>query len=57
LAAAYAEAGRFPEAVDAARQAIELAAAKGQQSLAERVRGRLQQYESRQPYHVSPPAP
>ena len=55
LAASYAEAGRFAEAVSTAQQAVELAKADGEQSLADEIRGRLRRYEARKPYHVSPP--
>ena len=54
LAAAYAEAGRFAEATQTARQAIELAAAEGKRSLADKIRGRLDLYQAHKPYHVSP---
>jgi tetratricopeptide (TPR) repeat protein len=55
LAAAYAAAGRFSEAVEAARQAIALAASAGQTHLADEIRGRLKLYESGQFYRE--PAP
>ncbi len=51
LAAAYAEAGRFSEAVQTARHALELAARQNQQTLAESVRARLSLYEARAPFH------
>ncbi|HEY3245066.1 MAG TPA: tetratricopeptide repeat protein [Phycisphaerae bacterium] len=50
LAASYAAAGRFPEAVQTARQAIELASASGQKDLADQIRGRLRLYEAHRPY-------
>ena len=56
LAAAYAEAGRFAEATQTAQQAIELAAAEGKRSLADKIRGRLDLYQAHKPYYVCPPA-
>jgi tetratricopeptide (TPR) repeat protein len=46
LAAAYARAGRFPEAVQAARQALTLASAPSVAPLAENLRARLRLYEA-----------
>jgi len=46
LAAAYAEAGRFPEAVQTARQALALAT----EPLANELKGRIALYESNQPF-------
>lgn len=51
LAAAYAEAGRYEDAVQTARRAIELAEAGGRPSLASDIRSRLELYEQGQPYH------
>ena len=51
LAAAYAEAGRFNDAVGAAQKAIELATAAGQQDLARRIQERLKLYQSGLPCH------
>jgi len=45
LAAAYAAAGRFPEAVSTARRAVELALSLGQTRLASEIRTRLSLYE------------
>jgi spermidine synthase len=45
LAAAYAEAGRFPEAIETAEQAISLATAKGKAPMAEAMRTRLKLYQ------------
>jgi tetratricopeptide (TPR) repeat protein len=56
LAAAYAEAGRFEDAVTTARDAIALAEKAGQPQFAEQVRGRLALYERRQPYRDDPQA-
>jgi Flp pilus assembly protein TadD len=61
LAAAYAEAGRFPEAVQTARQAIDLARRQNKRALAEDTEARLRLYMAKTPYHepapVSPPPP
>jgi tetratricopeptide (TPR) repeat protein len=50
LAAAYATASRFPEAVAAAQQAVELAAAAGQNQLAAEIQQRRQAYAAGQPF-------
>ena len=50
LAAACAEAGRFDEAVAAARQAIEAAERNGDRTSAAEIRDRLKLYESHTPY-------
>jgi len=50
LAAAYAAAGRFAEAVTVAQQALRLAESAGQSALAERVRNRLELYRAGRPY-------
>ncbi|HUI07108.1 MAG TPA: tetratricopeptide repeat protein [Verrucomicrobiae bacterium] len=57
LAAAYAEAGRFAEAVRTAKRAIELASMTGQSNLAARVRSRLKFYQAGLAYHAGTPAP
>lgn len=54
LAAAYAEAGRFPEAVKTAQQAVELAEAAGNTSLAEALRNELQLYQANKPLTGTP---
>jgi tetratricopeptide (TPR) repeat protein len=46
LAAAYAEAGRFPEAAKTARQALALATKQNKQPLAESLKARITSYES-----------
>ena len=51
LAAAYAEAGRFEEAVATARKAQKLALAGGQKDLAEKNQKLIELYSARQPYH------
>ena len=55
LAAAYAEAGRFPEAVTTAEKAEQLATDAGAKKLAEENRQRLELYRAGKPYHE--PAP
>jgi tetratricopeptide (TPR) repeat protein len=56
LAAAYAEAGRFAEAVAAARQAQTTATAQGQAGLAEEIQHRLESYAAGRPHREEPPA-
>ena len=55
LAACYAAAGRFPDAVQTAQKAIELATSTDQAQLAEDVRHRLRLYETGQTYREPPP--
>jgi len=55
LAAAYAEMGRFAEAVAAAREAIAVAKASGQDGLASRIESRLKFYEAGQALRSGPP--
>lgn len=50
LAAAYAEASQYPNAVATARRAIALAISQRQTALAEQIRQRLPLYEARRPY-------
>ena len=50
LAAAYTEAGRFPEAVQTARKAIELAVQQSNRPLADALRARLGLYEAGKPF-------
>jgi hypothetical protein len=57
LAAAYAEAGRFREAVETAQTALDVAATAGEQQLAERYRNMLELYRSGRPYRLSSAAP
>jgi len=58
LAAAYAEAGRFPDAVAAAKEAVALAAGRGPKELAAQIERRLALYQAGQPYReaAAPPA-
>jgi protein O-mannosyl-transferase len=51
LAAAYAENRQFPEAVEAAQRALEIADANGITSLAESLRSKLALYQAGLPYH------
>jgi len=55
LAAAYAEAGRFPEAVTTAEKAEQLATTAGLMSVAAKNRQLLELYRAGKPYHE--PAP
>jgi tetratricopeptide (TPR) repeat protein len=55
LAAAYAEAGRFEDAIETGEQASRLAAPLGNQDLANQIDERLELYRSQQPYRS--PAP
>ncbi len=50
LAAAYAAAGRFEEAIETAGKAIQLASSTSQPALAEKIRQRLKLYEQKRPY-------
>ncbi len=51
LAAAFAETGRFGDAVQSAQKAIELARAAGRQDLAGKLNGELRRYEAGLPLH------
>jgi Flp pilus assembly protein TadD len=50
LAAAYAEAGKFDQAVKAGEEAAEVAAAAGEEELAETNRKFVEQYRAQKPY-------
>jgi tetratricopeptide (TPR) repeat protein/Tol biopolymer transport system component len=54
LAAAYAEAGRFADAVETARRGLEIATRKDQPQLREGLAARLRLYEARKPYRDAP---
>ena len=56
LAAAYAEAGRFEEAITTAQKARDLALASRPKGLADRSRQMLELYQTRQAYHEPPTA-
>ena len=51
LAAAYAEVGRFGDALRSAQKAYELARATGQQGLAEQINSEMKLYEAGFPFH------
>jgi spermidine synthase len=58
LAAAYAAAGRYDEAVETAQHALRAALGAGDQRFAADIDGRIGLYRSRQPYRViRTPAP
>ena len=54
LAAAYAEAGRFAEAIATASKAADLASSSGKEDFAGRIRDRLKLYKSETPYRELP---
>lgn len=54
LAAAYAAAGWFPEALLTARQALELARQHNEQALATALRARIALYEAGKPFYQTP---
>ena len=54
LAAAYAEAGRFPEAAQTARRALDLANQQRDSQLAQALSGRIALYEARTPFRENP---
>jgi tetratricopeptide (TPR) repeat protein len=54
LAASYAAIGRFPEAVEAAKAALEAARAQEETLLASRIEARIRLYEAGRPYRESP---
>jgi hypothetical protein len=51
LAAAYAAADRFEDAIETAEKAMELAVSAGEKDLAAEIQNRLQSYRTGQPYH------
>jgi protein O-mannosyl-transferase len=56
LAAAYAEAGRFPEAAQVSQKALEIARQQNQQTLVKDIEVRLRLYETGSPYRQPPAA-
>jgi tetratricopeptide (TPR) repeat protein len=52
LAAAYAEAGQFPQAITTANHALDLATATGAEAAANGIRYRISLYTEGKPYHV-----
>lgn len=57
LAAAYAEAGRFDDAVRTARRAIAVADRRGDDALAAEIGERLELYARNRPFRAAPPEP
>jgi tetratricopeptide (TPR) repeat protein len=55
LAAAYAEAGRFAEALSTARKALDLATRQKARAMADILRTRIALYEAGKPFHEPPP--
>ena len=51
LAAAYAEDGRFSDAISIAQKAVESASAAGQQEMAKQIQERLKLYQAGRPFH------
>jgi Flp pilus assembly protein TadD len=51
LAAAYAEAGRFPEAIQASQKALDLANSADMVDLAKDIKSRMRLYQAGRPYH------
>jgi tetratricopeptide (TPR) repeat protein len=52
LAAAYAEAGRFPEAVETAQRALQLAGTQSNTALADDLRSQMKLYQAGLPFHL-----
>ena len=52
LAAAYAEAGRFPKAVETAQRALQVAETQSNNALAETIRSQLKLYQAGIPFHL-----
>jgi Flp pilus assembly protein TadD len=52
LAAAYAEAGRFPEAVATAQRALQVAEAQSNPALADAIRSQMKLYQAGTPFHL-----
>jgi protein O-mannosyl-transferase len=57
LAAAYAEAGRFDDAVQTAQKAFRLASQQNKSALAASVKERMLLYEAKKPFHATPNSP
>jgi tetratricopeptide (TPR) repeat protein len=55
LAAAYAEAARFPEALAVARQALQVARQQNNRVLADALQSRIALYEAGKPFHLTSP--
>ena len=54
LAAAYAEAGSFPEAIESAQRALDLSTAQNNKPLAVVIQSQLKLFETNSPYHEQP---
>ena len=52
LAAAYAEAGRFSEAVETAQRALQLAGVQSNTALADDIRSQIKLYQAGVPFHL-----
>ena len=52
LAAAYAEAGRFEEAVETAERALRAPVGEGMEAFPAQIQRRLELYRARRPYHL-----
>jgi protein O-mannosyl-transferase len=57
LAAAYAEAGQFPKAVETIQRALTLASARGDAATVDTLRARQKLYQAGTPYHEHPDRP
>lgn len=57
LAAAYAETGRFQQAIATATEALSVAQASGKADLATAIRSRIELFKAGQPFRVAPKAP
>jgi tetratricopeptide (TPR) repeat protein len=57
LAAAYAEAGRFPEAVATAQRALQLAGTQSNTALADALRSQMKLYQAGSPFHYTEQTP
>jgi len=51
LAIAYSAVGRFPQVIETAERAVELAEAAGKKDLVLEIQKRLELYKASQPYH------
>jgi tetratricopeptide (TPR) repeat protein len=54
LAAAYAEAGKFAEAIQTAQRALDLSAAQNKKNLAEIIQNQVHLFETNAPFHEKP---
>ncbi len=58
LSAAYAEAGQFPEAMEASRKALDLATQQNKKALVESIKAMIRFYEAGKPFReAQPPSP